>query len=41
MLGGLTIAALLAIPVVNILTPLYATALMVHVVKLAERKERA
>ncbi|PKR88509.1 cysteine biosynthesis protein CysZ [Pleomorphomonas diazotrophica] len=41
MLGGLTIAALLAIPVVNILTPLYATALMVHVVKLAERQDRA
>ncbi len=41
MLGGLTIAALLAIPLVNILTPLYATALMVHVVKLAERQERA
>lgn len=41
MLGGLTIAALLAIPLVNILTPLYATALMVHVVKLAERQQRA
>lgn len=40
MLGGLTIAALLAIPVANILTPLYATALMVHVVKLAERQDR-
>jgi len=33
MLGGLAIAAVLAIPVVNILTPLFATALMVHVVK--------
>ncbi|PIO99004.1 Carbamoyl-phosphate synthase large chain [uncultured Pleomorphomonas sp.] len=41
MLGGLTIALLLAVPIVNILTPLYATALMVHVVKLAERQERA
>lgn len=41
MLGGLTIAVLLAIPIVNILTPLYATALMVHVVKLVERQERA
>lgn len=41
MLGGLTIAALLAIPIVNILTPVYATALMVHVAKLAEREERA
>lgn len=41
MLGGLTIAAMLAIPIVNILTPLYATALMVHVVKLAERRDRA
>ncbi len=40
MLGGLTIAVLLAVPIVNILTPLYATALMVHIVKLAERKER-
>jgi CysZ protein len=40
MLGGLSIALLLAIPIVNILTPLYATALMVHVVKLAERQER-
>jgi CysZ protein len=41
MLGGLTIALLLAIPIVNILTPLYATALMVHVVKLAERQDQA
>ena len=40
MLGGLTIAVLLAVPIVNILTPLYATALMVHIVKLAERQER-
>ena len=40
MLGGLTIAAVLAVPVVNILTPLYATALMVHVVKLTERQKR-
>ncbi len=40
MLGGLSIALLLAIPILNILTPLYATALMVHVVKLAERRER-
>ena len=41
MLGGLSIAVLLAVPIVNILTPLYATALMVHIVKLAERQERA
>ncbi|MCM5559651.1 sulfate transporter family protein [Pleomorphomonas sp. JP5] len=40
MLGGLTIAAMLAIPIVNILTPLYATALMVHVMKLTERQDR-
>lgn len=40
MLGGLSIALLLAIPILNILTPLYATALMVHVVKQAERQER-
>ena len=40
MLGGLTIALLLAVPIANVLTPLYATALMVHIVKLAERKER-
>ena len=40
MLAGLTIAAVLAVPVVNILTPLYATALMVHVVKLTERQKR-
>lgn len=41
MLGGLTIAVLLAVPIVNVLTPLYATALMVHVVKLAQRQERS
>lgn len=41
MLGGLTIALVLAVPIVNILTPLYATALMVHIVKLAERQERS
>lgn len=41
MLGGLTIALLLAVPIANVLTPLYATALMVHIVKLAERQERA
>ena len=40
MLAGLTIAVVLAVPVVNILTPLYATALMVHVVKLTERQRR-
>ncbi len=33
MLAGLMIAAMVAIPIVNILTPLFATALMVHVVK--------
>lgn len=33
MLAGLMIALMLAIPLVNILTPLFATALMVHVVK--------
>ena len=36
MLAGLMIAAMLAIPIVNILTPLFATALMVHVVKAVE-----
>lgn len=40
MLGGLTIAVLLAVPIANILTPLYATALMVHVVKLTERQRQ-
>jgi CysZ protein len=32
-LGGLAVAGLLAVPFVNLLTPLFATALMVHLVK--------
>jgi len=32
-LGGLLIAALLAVPLVNLLTPLFATAFMVHLFK--------
>lgn len=40
MTAGLAIAAMLAIPILNILTPLYATALMVHLVKRTERSTR-
>lgn len=38
-LAGLMIAGLLAIPFVNLLTPLFATALMVHVFKQVEKTE--
>ena len=40
-LGGLAIAGVLAIPLVNLLTPLFAAALMVHLHKLAARREIA
>ena len=40
-LGGLAIAAVLAVPVINLLTPLFAAALMVHLHKLAARKDIA
>lgn len=36
-LGGLVIAAVVAIPLVNLLAPLFATAFMVHLVKQVER----
>ncbi|MDH3195001.1 MAG: cysteine biosynthesis protein CysZ, partial [Hyphomicrobiales bacterium] len=38
-LAGLMIAGLAAIPFVNLLTPLFATALMVHVHKRVETRE--
>ncbi|HSM19526.1 MAG TPA: sulfate transporter family protein [Hyphomicrobiales bacterium] len=38
-LGGLVIAGLLAIPLVNLLTPLFATAFMVHLFKRVERPQ--
>lgn len=38
-LGGLMIAALLAVPLANLLTPLFAAALMVHVWKGVQRRE--
>ena len=38
-LAGLLIAAFLAIPIVNLLTPLFAAALMVHLHKLLSRKD--
>ena len=38
-LAGLAIAGFVAVPVLNLLTPLFATALMVHVHKRIERKE--
>jgi CysZ protein len=38
--GGLAIAAFLAIPVVNLLGPLFATALMVHLQKRISAAER-
>lgn len=38
-LGGLVIAAFLAIPVVNLLTPLFAAGMMVHLHKLISRKD--
>ena len=39
-LAGLVIAAFLAVPVVNLLTPLFAAALMVHLHKLVSAEER-
>lgn len=41
LLGGLAIAAFLAIPVVNLLTPLFAAGLMVHLHKLLSRSDPA
>lgn len=38
-LAGLLIALVLAIPIVNFLTPLFATAFMVHIFKGVERRE--
>ncbi|WP_454851876.1 sulfate transporter family protein [Rhizobium binxianense] len=38
-LGGLVIAAFLAIPIVNLLTPLFAAGMMVHLHKLISRKD--
>jgi CysZ protein len=38
-LAGLVIAAFLAIPVVNLLTPLFAAGLMVHLYKLISQKD--
>jgi CysZ protein len=38
-LAGLLIAAFLAVPIVNLLTPLFAAALMVHLHKLLSRKD--
>ncbi|MEZ2220486.1 sulfate transporter family protein [Rhizobium sp. RCC_161_2] len=40
-LAGLVIAAFLAIPIVNLLTPLFAAGMMVHLHKLISRKEAA
>ncbi|CCM77409.1 sulfate transporter family protein [Rhizobium mesoamericanum] len=38
-LAGLVVAAFLAIPIVNLLTPLFAAGLMVHLHKLISRKD--
>jgi CysZ protein len=38
-LGGLIIAAFLAVPIVNLLTPLFAAAMMVHLHKLVSAKD--
>jgi CysZ protein len=38
-LAGLVIAAFLAVPVVNLLTPLFAAALMVHLHKMVSAEE--
>ncbi|MFS8112105.1 sulfate transporter family protein [Rhizobium jaguaris] len=40
-LSGLVIAAFLAIPIVNLLTPLFAAGMMVHLHKLLSQKEAA
>lgn len=37
-LGGLVIALFMAIPILNLLTPMFATAFMVHVFKRVERR---
>ncbi len=39
-LAGMTIAALMAIPIVNLLTPIFATSFMVHVFKKAQLRDR-
>ena len=39
LLAGLLIAAFLAIPIVNLLTPLFAAGLMVHLHKALSRKD--
>jgi len=39
-LAGLVIAAFLAVPVLNLLTPLFAAALMVHLYKMVSEEER-
>jgi len=38
-LAGLAIAAFLAIPLLNLLTPLFAAGMMVHLHKLISRRE--
>ena len=38
-IAGLVIAALLAIPIVNLLTPLFAAAMMVHLHQKLSRRE--
>lgn len=40
-LAGLVIAAFLAVPLLNLLTPLFAAALMVHLHKMVEARETA
>ncbi len=40
-LAGLLIAGFVAVPILNLFTPLFGTALMVHVHKTIERRERA
>ncbi len=39
-LSGMIIAGFMAVPIVNLLTPLFATAFMVHMHKRIERRER-
>jgi len=41
LLAGMMIAGLLAVPILNLLTPLFATAFMVHVFKRLEHKDQA
>jgi CysZ protein len=40
-LAGLVIAAFLAVPLLNLLTPLFAAAMMVHLHKMISARERA